>query len=367
MKVGVLTSSRADYGIYLPLLNRIKESRLFELEIIAFGMHLQEEQGFTIRQINQDGYNKVHRVSSMPVKDEVKDIAKGYGQVIIDFAEFWSENTFDWILALGDRWEMSAAVQASIPYEIKIAHIHGGETTLGALDNIYRHQISLASRLHFTAAQEFSKRVSELVGNDQGVYPVGSISLEELSNAELPLWSTVQERFEIPFDEFILVTFHPESVSSKENITFAEIAYETLLTLTNHHNILITKANSDALGSLYNGAFRQLESEKPTKVKLVDALGKWNYFSALNQCDLVLGNSSSGIIEAASFGKWVINVGARQKGRLRNANTIDVPFHTPNILESVGQVRQKVSYQGENKYVRPNTCETIINTLAEYA
>ena len=367
MKVGVLSSSRADYGIYLPLLNRIKESRLFELEVIAFGMHLQEEQGFTVLQIERDGYKKVHRVSSMPAKDEVKDIAKGYGQIVIDFAEFWSKNSFDWILALGDRWEMSAAVQASIPYEIRIAHIHGGETTLGALDNIYRHQISLASRLHFTAAEEFSMRVCELIGEDRGIHTVGSISLEELSTAKLPQWSTVQERFDIPFDEFILVTFHPESVSSAENYTFSKLAYESLLRLSNKHNILITKANSDALGSLYNEAFRQLESEKPTKVKLVDALGKWNYFSAMKQCHFVLGNSSSGIIEAASFGKRVINVGDRQKGRLRNENTIDVAFDTEEIMGAVEQVKQSLMYNGKNRYERLSTCETILETLLNYA
>lgn len=367
MKIGVLTSSRADYGIYLPLLNRIKENRLFELEIIAFGMHLQKEQGFTIRQIEQDSYKKVHRVSTMPAKDEVKDIAKGYGQLVIDFAEFWSENSFDWILALGDRWEMSAAVQASIPYEFQIAHIHGGETTLGAIDNIYRHQISLASKLHMTAAEEFSKRVCEVIGEDSGIHSVGSISLEEISAVQLPKWSEVREWFEIPFEEFVLVTFHPESVVSGDNITFVDIAYEVLLTLSDHHNVLITKANSDAFGSLYNKAFHQLELKRPERVKLVDSLGKWNYFSAMRNCEFVLGNSSSGIIEAASFGKWVINVGNRQKGRLRNDNTFDVPFDTSWVLEKVALVRQMPFYQGENKYFSPNTCETIINILVDHA
>ena len=367
MKIGVLTSSRADYGIYLPLLNKFKKEELFELEIIAFGMHLQEEQGLTIRQIDQDSYKKVHRVSSMPAKDDVKDIAYGYGQIIIDFAEFWSNNRFDWVLALGDRWEMSAAVQASIPYELKIAHIHGGETTLGAIDNIYRHQISLASKLHFTAAEEFSKRVCEVIGEDTGIYTVGSISLEEISEVQLPEWSEVRERFDISFDQFILVTFHPESVSSNENIKYAQIAYEVLLTLSDFHNILITKANSDALGSFYNKAFRQLELKRPEKVKLVDSLGKWNYFSALRNCEFVLGNSSSGIIEAASYGKWVINVGDRQKGRLRSDNIIDVSYKAQIMIDTVSKIRFNTKYQGVNKYVLPNTCETIINTLAEHA
>ena len=209
MKIGVLTSSRADYGIYLPLLNRLKIHESFDLEVIAFGMHLQKNQGYTLNQIMQDQYKKVHQIGSMPVNDEVIDIAAGYGQMAKDFATFWAENSFDWVLALGDRWEMSAAVQASLPYEIKIAHIHGGETTLGAIDNIYRHQISLASRLHFTATEQFSQRVLELIGGNIGIHTVGSISLEDLFAVQLPLWSSVKEEFNIPFDEFILVTFHP--------------------------------------------------------------------------------------------------------------------------------------------------------------
>ena len=326
MKIGVLTSSRADYGIYLPLLNRLKIHESFELEVIAFGMHLQKNQGYTLNQIMQDQYKKVHQIGSMPVNDEVIDIAAGYGQMAKDFATFWAENSFDWVLALGDRWEMSAAVQASLPYEIKIAHIHGGETTLGAIDNIYRHQISLASRLHFTATEQFSQRVLELIGGNIGIHTVGSISLEDLFAVQLPLWSSVKEEFNIPFDEFILVTFHPESVSSEENNSYVKIVQDVLLSLIEDHNILITKANSDALGSLYNNMFLHLELKEPDKIRLVDALGKWNYFSALKNSKILVGNSSSGIIEAASFCKWVINVGDRQKGRLRSSNTIDVQF-----------------------------------------
>lgn len=365
MKIGVLTSSRADYGIYLPLLKALKADVSFDLEIIAFGMHLQLNQGNTINQIRKDGFLKVHEVGSMPKGDEIIDIVKGYGALVMDFGNFWENNQYDLVVALGDRWEMSAAVQSSIPFEVEIVHIHGGETTEGAIDNIYRHQITLASKIHFTTVEAFSKRVKEIIGSKHGVYTVGSICIENIENVTLPSWPQVKEEFEIPFEEFILVTFHPESVGTKENFRLAATAKEVLVKLVESNNLLITKANSDALGSLYNNHFAELQKQFREKVNVVSALGKLNYFSSINQCTLMLGNTSSGIIEAASFKKWVVNVGDRQKGRLRNENVIDVPFESQSILKAVEEVKTLPQFEGENLYYKPNTCKNIIETIIE--
>lgn len=367
MKLGVLTSSRADYGIYKPLLSRIQKDRRFELEVIAFGMHLLPEQGLTVNAVERDGYHRVHRVGSMPEKDSVVDVSRAYGHLVTDFTEFWSLNLFDWVLALGDRWEMSAAVQSSIPFEVKIGHIHGGETTLGAIDNIYRHQITLASKLHFTAAEEFSSRVKEILGHSEGIHTVGSISLEGLKNFILPDWQKIKREFQIPFDNFVLVTFHPESVGATRNEALAKVALDVLEELVETRNLLITKANSDAMGSIYNRAFERLEADYPDKVRLVGALGKWNYFKAMDVCDFILGNSSSGIVEAASFNKWVVNVGDRQKGRLRNGNVIDVSFTLDAIQEACSRINDLPVYKGGNKYVRENSTERVIQALLAHA
>ena len=365
MKIGVLTSSRADYGIYLPLLNKLKFDQRFQLEIIAFGMHLQKSQGNTVDQITQEGYQVIHKVGKMPESDGVVDISKGYGNMIVSFAEFWSKNKYDVVLALGDRWEMSAAVQASIPFEVKIGHIHGGETTLGATDNIYRHQITLASTFHFTAAAVFSERVISILSSDKNVHTVGSISLEDINQLQLPSWDSVKEKFDIPFDDFILVTFHPESVGASMNQHYANVISDVLVILVKEHNVLVTKANSDAMGSLFNDCFQQLQEEYPQKLKLVSALGKLNYFKALEKCGFMLGNTSSGIIEAASFGKYVVNVGDRQKGRLRNENVIDVQFESNEILLAIKSVAKRLQYSGRNKYVRLSTTDTIINVISQ--
>ncbi|MDB4124765.1 UDP-N-acetylglucosamine 2-epimerase [Schleiferiaceae bacterium] len=365
MKIGVLTSSRADYGIYLPLLDKLKFDQRFQLEIIAFGMHLQNSQGNTIGQVIEDGYQVVHKVGEMPESDGVIDISKGYGNMVVSFAEFWSQNKFDIVFALGDRWEMSAAVQASIPFEVKIGHIHGGETTLGATDNIYRHQITLASTYHFTAAEVFSERVISILGSSANVHTVGSISLENIDKLNLPSWDSVKEWLDIPFDNFILVTFHPESVGASMNKYYASVISEVLKTLVKEHNILVTKANSDAMGSLFNDCFQELQKEYPKKIKLVSALGKLNYFKAMDTCDFMLGNTSSGIIEAASFGKYVINVGDRQKGRLRNENVKDVQFESDVILMATKHVAERKHYCGENKYIRIATSNRIIKIIAQ--
>lgn len=365
MKIGVLTSSRADYGIYKPLLDRLKLDSDIRLYVIAFGMHLQESQGFTLSNIQNDGYEEIYSVGDMPENDKVSDIAIGYARIVSQFADFWNVNSFDVVLALGDRWEMSAAVQASIPYQINIAHIHGGETTLGALDNIYRHQITLASKFHFTASEEFSKRVKEILGTNVGVFTTGSISLDGIDNLKLPDWSTVQQKFNIPFTEFILVTIHPETVQVDKNREFALVSYEVLAKLAQKNNIIITKANSDAFGSLFNDQFIRLQNHYPNKVKLIDSLGKLNYFSAMNQCEFMLGNTSSGIIEAASFKKWVINIGDRQKGRLRNKNVIDVPFCFESILSTINQISTFSDLNGYNHYVKKSTIDLIINIITK--
>ena len=366
MKIGVLTSSRADYGIYLPLLKKLKFDRRFQLEIIVFGMHLQSGQGNTINEITKDGYKVIHRVGVMPEKDGVIDICKGYGSLIVDFANFWAQNNFDIIFALGDRWGMSAAVQASIPFELKIAHFHGGETTLGATDNIYRHQITLASTYHFTASGALSEKVISLLGSDMNVHTVGSISLESLNELELPDWDYVKRQFDIPFDDFILVTFHSESVAASKNKDYARVVFNTLKEISKQYNILITKANSDVMGSLFNQTYQRLKVLNPKSIKLVATLGKYNYFKAMQQCYFMLGNTSSGIIESASFQKWVINVGDRQKGRLRNENVLDVSFETEKILEALVEVNKRDVYHGVNIYVKPGTTDTIIKLINQH-
>ena len=366
MKIGVLTSSRADYGIYLPLLEKIKQDDFFELEIIAFGTHLSKSHGFTSNEIEKHNYSKIHCISSLIANDDKQGIATSYALTALKFADFWQYNKFDLVFCLGDRFEMSAAVQAGIPFNVKFAHLHGGETTLGAIDNIYRHQITLASNLHFTAGELFSDRVIELIGNNKNVYTVGSLSLTDIEKFQPISKTEFFEKFKLPNKDFALITFHPETVSTEMNKYFASEMRKALSQLTSKLFLVITMPNADTMGSVFRMEIEQLKNEFSTQVMCVENFGKENYFSAMYYGKLLIGNTSSGIIEAASFGKYVVNIGDRQKGRMQSDNIINTPFNHQNIIEAVDKAIVNNAFTGINKYYNQHAADLIINHIKQF-
>lgn len=363
MKVGVLTSSRADYGIYLPLLNELKTDSFFELEIIAFGTHISKSHGYTVKEIRNDKFHIIHEVDSLGSDDSPKGIALSYSNTVSQFASFWDTHRYDLVFCLGDRFEMSAAVQASIPFGVKFAHLHGGETTLGAIDNIYRHQISLASYLHFTATEEFKVKLTNLLGDATRIYNVGALSLDGIKNFHPRERSDLFNEFQIPDSPFALVTFHPETVAIELNASYAKEMKKALEQLAETLNIVITMPNADTLGSIFRKEINNLKAKRPDAVVLVENFGKHNYFSAMYYAELLIGNTSSGIIEAASFGKYVVNVGNRQKGRARGENVKDVAFIASEIFERTQALLDVSDYTGENIYYKSGTAEQIIKTI----
>lgn len=366
MKIGVLTSSRADFGIYLPLLKKIKQDNFFELEIIAFGTHVSKSHGFTLNEIKKDNYSKIHCIASLISNDDEQGIATSYALTALKFADFWQHNKFDLVFCLGDRFEMSAAVQAGIPFNVKFAHLHGGETTLGAIDNIYRHQITLASNLHFTAGELFSDRVIELIGNNKNVYTVGSLSLNEIEKFQPINKTEFFEKFKIPNKDFALITFHPETVNTEMNQHFASEMRKALSQVTSKLYLVITMPNADTMGSVFRMEIEQLKNEFSTQVRCIENFGKENYFSAMYYAKLLIGNTSSGIIEAASFGKYVVNVGDRQKGRMQSDNIINTPFNHQDIIEAVEKAIVNNTFSGKNKYYNQHAAELIIHHIKQF-
>ncbi|MFD2601224.1 UDP-N-acetylglucosamine 2-epimerase [Flavobacterium suzhouense] len=365
MKIGVLTSSRADYGIYLPLLEKIKNDSFFSVEIIAFGTHLSKSHGYTVNDIEKDGYKKIHKISSLLSNDDEQAISTSYGLTVLKFADFWTSNSYDLVLCLGDRFEMSAAVQAGIPFGVKFGHIHGGETTLGAIDNIYRHQISLASVLHFTAADVFTEKLISLLGTDTGVFSVGSISLDDIARFEPIEKKPFYEKFSLPNEEFVLVTFHPETVGAEVNHDYAGEMRVALEKISKELFLVITMPNADTLGSIFREEIIELKSAYPERILLIENFGKVNYFSAMYYAKLLLGNTSSGIIEAASFGKYVVNVGDRQKGRAQSNNIFDTPFKAEAICDSVKKATENGGFRGDNVYYKNGAVSAIIKIIKE--
>lgn len=363
-RIVVLTSSRADYGIYLPLLRKLKADAFFELKIIAFGTHLSRFHGYTVENIEQDGFVVAERVESLILGDSETAISNAIGNTVSRFASLWEKlkDQIDLVFALGDRYEMFAAVSAAVPFNIKIAHFHGGETTLGAIDNQFRHAITIMSSIHFASTEQYCEKIKGLTGQNDNIFNVGALSLDNLE--QIPLLTKEQFLKQYNIDLFyptVLSTFHPETVSIEKNESYAKILVDLFKEMSNDFQIVITLPNADTMGSIIRENFLSL-SKKKKGVICIENFGSLGYFSCMKHCSLLIGNTSSGIIEAASLGKYVINIGDRQKGRTRSDNVFDVKVDKEKILATVKMVKGK-EYKGKNVYYSENSSNKVLEIL----
>ncbi len=366
MKIGVLTSSRADFGIYLPLINQFKKDPYFTLSLIVFGTHLSKKHGHTIDEITDNGFAPEFVFEPVLFGDSPTEIAKSISATFIQFENFWTNHnqTFDIVLCLGDRYEMFAAVTSGIPFGIKFGHIHGGETTLGAIDNIYRHSISLSSYIHFTAAEKFSDRVKAIIDNTENVYTVGSLSLDGFMQTHFLTISEFHKKWQVDLEiKTILVTVHPETIAFDEVEKHSQVLLQTLNYLSKDFQIIITMPNADTYGMIIRNMINQnLRNKK--NIYIFENLGKQSYFTAMKYCSFMLGNTSSGIIEAASFNKYVIDLGERQKGRLTSNNVLHSAFNLNEIIEKINFIQKsQYNYTGTNVYFQKNVANSIIQIL----
>lgn len=367
IKVGVLSSSRADYGIYLPLLKALQNDANFSLELIIFGTHLSKFHGYTILKIESDGFQIAAKIESLLIGDTPNAIATSFSLTSQKFADFWSQHgkSYDIVFALGDRFEMAAAVLAGLPYGVQFAHLHGGEMTLGAIDNTYRHSISLASTYHFVSAQAFAERLKLLLDdNHDNINCVGSLSLENLEQLELLSLSKFQDAWDIDLSiDTLLVTLHPETVAFEKNKVYCSEFTKAMAVLAETFQVVITMPNADTSGLIFREAFSELALKK-SSIKIIENFGTQSYFTCMKYSKLLIGNTSSGIVEAASFQKYVLNVGDRQKGRLCSKNTIHLPFNSESIIASTNEYVLK-KYEGENVYYQKNPSSNILNVLKQ--
>lgn len=359
MKIGVLTSSRADFGIYYPLVNKFWEDPRIEVEIIAFGTHLKEDYGNTYKEIENAGFLVKHKIETSTLNSGPKDISNTIGSAIIKFSEFWSNNKFDIVFALGDRYEMFAAVTAASPFNIDIAHIHAGETTLGAIDNAYRHSISLMSKYLFVSTEEYKQRANEVTQLETKIFNVGALSIDNLIRQEFYSPKEFKKEFNIDIEKpSILSTFHPETVSYKQNEGYIEELISAFRILSNKYQLIITMPNSDTMGDMVRSALVNYQKENK-QVKLVESFGMKGYLSCIKYCNMLLGNSSSGFVEAAFFPKWVINLGERQSGRTLTENIISVNIKIDEIIKAVDRAERGNLPEDCNIYGDGNTAHKI--------
>ncbi|WP_428898272.1 GDP/UDP-N [Parelusimicrobium proximum] len=363
MKIAVLTSSRADYGIYLPLLKKMQADKDIDLRIIAFGTHTSKRYGHTIDTIRKDGFKIDYAVDTTPAKDGALDISEAIGKTQEKFARIWNKqkDNYNYVLCLGDRYEMFASVSAAVPFNMTFAHLQGGETTLGAIDDVYRHAITLFSRIHFTALDNNSSRVAEITGSKKNIYNVGSLSLDNLKNVELYSKKEFSALYDIDASKpYILVTFHPETVNLGANKKSLKAVLDTIRQI--NMPTVITMPNSDTMGLYFRSEYEKF-AKKNKNVKLVETFGTRGYFSAMKYAAFMLGNSSSGIIEAASLGLYVVNVGERQKGRAAGKNVFHCAASEAALLKTMRTILKKPRYTGGNIYYKGGAADKIIKIL----
>jgi GDP/UDP-N,N'-diacetylbacillosamine 2-epimerase (hydrolysing) len=361
MEIAILTSSRADFGFYKPLLNLLDTQNEIKYKLVVFGTHLSLNHGYTVNDIEASGYKAHFKVDAVPVGDRSVDIAECIGLTHLKFAQFWNTSRCSLILCIGDRYEMFAAVSASVPFNIPIAHISGGEETLGAIDNIYRHSLTLMSKYHFTNTENNAKRVAEIIGSQQNVYHTGSLAIDNINETKLYTSEEFGGLFNFNLElPYILFTFHPETVNHEANELYAKIIESVLV--DSEYSILVTMPNADTMGSVIRSSLYDA-AEKNKNITLVESLGSKGYYTALKQCFLVLGNSSSGLIEAASFGKYVINLGNRQLGREAGKNVIHCKIDKLEVLQAINSVKELPELGSENIYGDGNASTKIFNIL----
>lgn len=363
--IGVVTTSRADYGVYLPLLRTIEQDVDLELKLIVGGMHLLPEFGFTANAIESDGFVINQKVNLLSSSDYPKDIAQSMGVGTAGFAQAYFDSEPDLLLVLGDRFEMHSAALAALPFKIPVGHIHGGEVTEGAIDDALRHCITKLSHLHFAATEVYARRIKQLGEEPWRITISGAPSLDNLHSIKLLDRQTLQENLGFSLDVApLLVTYHPVTLEYEQT----EWQVSQLLEALEDSGlpIIFTMPNADTNGRVIHQMMKNFVKDRP-KSCLVDNLGTQQYFSLMSFGSAMVGNSSSGMIEAAPFNLPVVNIGSRQKGRIRTNNIIDVSYTKSEILSGIRLATSKQFQEATCKVVSPygdgHASERIVSVL----
>ncbi len=336
-KICIVTGTRAEYGLLFWLMKEIGADTELELQIIATGMHLSPEFGLTYKEIEKD-FTIDKKIEMLLSSDTPIGISKSMGLAQISLAEAFDELKPDIIVLLGDRYEIFSAASAAMIARIPIAHLHGGETTEGAFDEAIRHSITKMSHLHFTATEKYRERVIQLGENPAKVFNVGGMGIENIKRLRLLTKGEFERSIDFKLaQKNILVTFHPVTLENSSARNQFQELLDALDTLEDTH-IIFTKANSDTDGRIINQMIDEYVAKNHHKSVGFTSLGQLRYLSALQYVDAVVGNSSSGLAEAPSFQIGTINIGDRQKGRIKADSVIDCEPGKESILQAVDRL-----------------------------
>jgi len=339
-KFCVITGTRAEFGLLYWLMKEIQMDEKLQLQIIATAAHLSPEFGKTVHEIEKE-FKVDKKVEMLLSADTTSSIAKSAGLGMIGLADALHELKPDMVVLLGDRFETLAAAFTSAISRIPVAHIHGGELTEGAVDESFRHAITKLSNLHFTSTEEYRKRVIQLGEQPHRVYNVGAVGIDNFIRLSLLNRDELEKRIDFSFGKKnLLITFHPVTLEeSTAERQFGELI-EVCRSLEDT-KIIFTKANGDADGRIINEMIDRFVQTHPDRSVAYVSMGQLNYLSAMKHVDAVVGNSSSGIIEAPSLKVATVNIGDRQKGRIKAVSVIDCLPDSQSILAALQKVYQK--------------------------
>jgi len=369
-KICAITGTRAEYGLLRWLMQGIQDDPELALQIIATGMHLSPEFGLTYREIEQDGFRIDRKVEMLTSSDTPVGIAKSMGLGLIGFADALNELRPDLIVVLGDRFEIFAAVSAALVARIPVAHLHGGETTEGAFDEALRHSITKMSHLHFVAAEEYRRRVIQLGEQPERVFLVGGLGIDNIKRLKLLDRAALEASLDFTLGQkSLLITFHPVTL---ETATATDQMGELLAALAELQDtqLVFTMPNADTGGRTLIRMVEEFAAQH-ANARAYTSLGQQRYLSCIAQVDGVVGNSSSGLIEVPSFGKGTINVGDRQRGRLRAASVINCEPNRSDIAAAL-EILYSADFQASlsqvtNPYGDGGASEKVLETIKHYS
>ena len=369
-KICVVTGTRADYGLLYWLMHRLARDPRAVLQIVTTGMHLSPEFGLTYRVIEEDGFTIDAKVEMLLSSDSGVALAKSIGIGTIGFADAFASLRPDIVVLLGDRFEILAAAQAAMAARIPVAHIAGGESTEGVIDEAIRHSVTKLSHLHFVAAEPYRRRVIQLGENPGRVFNVGAAGIDNIRNLPLASRRDIEDRVGLTLSPpTFLVTYHPATLSTvepQESVSSLLCALDAFPDAT----IVLTKSNADPGGHAINEAIDDYGKRRPSRVRVATSLGQRLYLSTMQIADVVVGNSSSGILEAPAMGVPSVNVGDRQRGRLRSPSVIDCAEQTEEIVSAIARALspdfRAIAQRRESPFGHGGAAQAISETLLTF-
>jgi|TARA_B110001450_G_scaffold33266_1_gene28688 GDP/UDP-N,N'-diacetylbacillosamine 2-epimerase (hydrolysing) len=365
-KICVVTGTRAEYGLLYWLMKEINVDNALVLQVVVTGMHLSEEFGNTYQQIEKDGFTIDKKVDISLTSDTELAISKSMGLGVIGFADVFNKLQPDLIVVLGDRFEIFSAVSAALIAKIPVAHLHGGEVTEGVIDESIRHSITKMSHLHFAATDEYRNRIIQLGEQPDKVFHVGGLGIDNINKLKLLSKADFENTINFELGEKnILITFHPVTLEKSTSGMQFQALLDSISELKNT-KIIFTKANADTNGRVINTMIDDYVAKHDNTIAF-KSMGQLNYLSALQFIDAVVGNSSSGLIEAPSFKIGTIDIGDRQKGRIKTDSVISCLPKKRNIDSAFNKMYseefQNTLDQVENAYGKGGASKEIVNII----